>query len=208
MLTDRRNALLAGVSRELFNLALTCGYSVIGVSDPNKTGRWLGFEIFSDDGRAIRELRPDVVVNGIDAPQQRARLDAFFSGLGVEPASLIGGDVDPESTLGPGAIVQKGAVISCDCLLGRCAKVNVGATVMHDAVIGDYVTIAPRALLLGRVRIGARAFIGANAVVLPEVDVGEDAVVGAGAVVTRNVLAGEVVVGVPAAPLAIRSENV
>ena len=122
----------------------------------------------------------------------------MYSSRGIAPATFIGGEIDSSAKFGPGLILQRKAIISCDCVVDRCVKVNINATVMHDARIGAYTTIAPGAVLLGRVRIGKKVFIGANATVLPEVKIGDGSIVGAGAVVTRDVTAGTVVAGVPA----------
>jgi len=59
----------------------------------------------------------------------------------------------------------------------------------------------------GPIDVGDGAWVGYNAVILPGVNIGTGAVVGAGAVVTDDVPDWTVVGGVPASPIAVRTEN-
>jgi maltose O-acetyltransferase len=57
------------------------------------------------------------------------------------------------------------------------------------------------------VHVGDGAWVGYNAVVLPGVDIGTGAVVAAGAVVTEDVPDWTVAGGVPASPMAVRTDD-
>ena len=57
------------------------------------------------------------------------------------------------------------------------------------------------------IHVGDGAWVGYNSVVLPGVTIGTGAVVGAGAVVTEDVPDWTVVGGVPASPIAIRTDD-
>jgi sugar O-acyltransferase (sialic acid O-acetyltransferase NeuD family) len=82
--------------------------------------------------------------------------------------------------------------------LGEHVHVNRGAMVSHDCVVGDFVHVAPGAQLLGACEVGAETEIGSNAVVLPKRKVGARCRVGAGAVVTRDIPDNAIARGNPA----------
>ncbi len=48
-----RKTLLAGVDHELLLPAKECGFNVVGVADPLKSGRWLSFDLFDSDSAAL-----------------------------------------------------------------------------------------------------------------------------------------------------------
>jgi sugar O-acyltransferase (sialic acid O-acetyltransferase NeuD family) len=115
----------------------------------------------------------------------------------VHPAAVVG----PRVTLGDGAIVCPGVVLTCDIDVGRAAILNYGAMVGHDATIGEAAFVAPGVHLGGAVSVGAQAEVGIGASVIQGVAIGERAVVGAGAVVIGDVAPDTTVVGVPARPI-------
>jgi len=59
----------------------------------------------------------------------------------------------------------------------------------------------------GEVTIGDKVWLGARAMIMPGINVGEGAVVAANAVVTKDVEPYQIVAGIPAKPIAKRSEN-
>ena len=57
------------------------------------------------------------------------------------------------------------------------------------------------------VTLGEDVWIGASAIILPGITIGDGAIVGAGAVVTRDVAEGATVVGNPARPIGVKSNQ-
>jgi len=94
------------------------------------------------------------------------------------------------------------AIIGDDVKLADGVQVLSGARHHQDKPGLD---LAEPPVRYRAVSISRGAWIGANAVVMA--DVGEGAIVGAGAVVTRSVPAHTTVAGVPARPIAARTEH-
>ncbi len=106
---------------------------------------------------------------------------------------LFAAHLAPETTIGAGTELGYGGIgiiIHGQARLGRDVLVSPGVVIGGRSglpgapVIGDRVKIGAGAKILGPITIGAGAFIGANAVVI------------------NDVREGEVVVGVPARPIA------
>lgn len=105
---------------------------------------------------------------------------------------------DFDVTIGTGANIMYGALISNNVRVGEGTLINAGALIHHDSIIGDYCEISPGATITGGCTIGNFTSIGSNAVVLPKISVGNRVVIGAGAVVTKSVPDELTVVGNPA----------
>jgi sugar O-acyltransferase (sialic acid O-acetyltransferase NeuD family) len=110
-------------------------------------------------------------------------------------------DIGPRVTVGTGACISSGSILTTNIVVGAAALVNIGVTVGHDADIGDGTVLNPGVAISGSVRIGQGCLIGTGAVVLQSLKIGAGATIGAGAVVTKDVAAGATVVGIPARPL-------
>lgn len=108
------------------------------------------------------------------------------------------------NTLGDGAIVCCGSILTVDIHVGQHAHINIDCTIGHDVVIGDYVTISPGVHVSGNVHIGRGAYIGTGANIINGIPgkplvIGDYSVIGAGACVTRDTEANCLYAGVPAA---------
>jgi galactoside O-acetyltransferase len=106
-------------------------------------------------------------------------------------------------------------------------NVMVNADTMGEIVIGDDCMIGPNTVFRsanhefsdpsipirqqghrkGFILIGSGVWIGANCVILPDVHIGKGAVIAAGAVVTKDVQDFEIVAGVPAKKIGIRTKK-
>lgn len=101
----------------------------------------------------------------------------------------------PETPIGAGCHLGYGGlgiVIHKDARLGR------------DVLVAPGVVIGGRSGLPGAPDIGDRVQIGAGAKLLGPIRIGDGASIGANAVVIHDVAPGDVVVGVPARPIARR----
>jgi len=90
-------------------------------------------------------------------------------------------------TVGDGAFVAHGVVISVDAGIGAFAILNSSAIIGHDARIGANVTVALGAFIGGATAIGEDSLIGPGANVLQALKLGREVIVGVGAGVVRSV---------------------
>lgn len=144
-------------------------------------------------------------VAAIGSPKDRRRVAEMLERRGMRPETLVHprAELAPTASVGEGAVVCAGCVLSTDVTVGRHSHVNIGCTISHDVVVGDFVSISPGVHVAGYVRIETGAFIGVGATIIngdpsQPLVVGERATVAAGACVTRSVPPGALAVGVPA----------
>jgi sugar O-acyltransferase (sialic acid O-acetyltransferase NeuD family) len=166
--------------------------------------------IVGDDGDLLAWPTPVACVFGIGWPARIAAAAAGLAAAGhitypslVHPTAVVG----PMVTLGAGAILCAGTIVTTDVRIGSRTLVNLQTAIGHDARIGDDCVINVGVRVSGDVRVGARCLVGSGAVILQGLTIGDDAVVAAGAVVTHDVAAGETVAGVPARPLRARGSD-
>lgn len=124
--------------------------------------------------------------------------------------TIIQGRFDGRCVIGEGVWIGPQAYFDArDLVIEDFVGWGPGAKVLgseHTGVPAD-VPIIQTNLEIAPVRIGAWADIGVSAVILPGITIGRGAVVGAGAVVTRDVAEFEIVAGVPARHLRLRTEQ-
>ena len=172
---------------------------LLAVCDPDARWRFAGMLSATEQSRVLDEVCDVLLAMG--HPRIRRAVAAELSTVSptrwptlVHPRS----DVSPSASLGVGAVIASGALVSTAAQVGAHCLVNYGATVGHDAVIGHCSVVNPNASVSGGVVIGEACLVGAGATILENVTIGEGVVVGAGAVVLKDVPAGQTVAGVPA----------
>jgi sugar O-acyltransferase (sialic acid O-acetyltransferase NeuD family) len=190
-----------GFGREVAPLALAQADEVVFVRGPGDPDRVGGLPCLP-----LNEITDDFLLTiavGDGALRRRieeARGRSFVT-LMADTARLRGA-----SSIGEGAILCDGAIVTDGARIGRHFHANLQAYVAHDCVVGDFVTLAPRASVNGNVVLDDDVYVGTGAVLkqgTPDrpLRIGRGAVIGMGAVVTRDVAPGETVVGNPARPL-------
>ncbi len=116
------------------------------------------------------------------------------------PASLVhpGAAIHESSSVAPGCIICRGAIVTVRVRAGEHLIVNLNCTIGHDSVLGPFTTLHPAVNISGASQTGECVEVGTGAILIPEVSVGSGSIIGAGAVVTRNIPPQSLAKGVPA----------
>ncbi|MGC0417686.1 NeuD/PglB/VioB family sugar acetyltransferase [Embleya sp. AB8] len=185
-----------GVGREALDAALAAALTVTAFLDDARAGeRVRGLPVLSPS-----EVDAGEYLVGIAAPAARERFARRLDALGLRAVTIVHprAVISPETTIGPGTLIQANTHVSSSVTLGPHTQVHYNATIGHDAVLDARASVYPGANISGNVHLCEGATVGSNAVVLQGLTVGAGAFVGAGAVVTRDVPAGHTVIGAPA----------
>jgi len=118
----------------------------------------------------------------------------------VKFATLLDPDaeISPSVSMGEGAIICAGSIITVDITIGRHVIININCTVGHDTVLADFVTLYPSVNVSGCVATGKCVEMGVGSQIIQGKTIGQNTIVGAGAVVIRDLPCGCTAVGVPA----------
>jgi sugar O-acyltransferase (sialic acid O-acetyltransferase NeuD family) len=112
----------------------------------------------------------------------------------IHPRAWVGNRV----SIGQGAIICAGTLITTYIAIREHVIINIGSTVGHDVVIGNFVTIAPTVNVSGSVQVEEGVDLGTGSTVIQGKTLGEWSIIGAGAVVVKDVPPNVTVVGTPA----------
>lgn len=160
--------------------------------------------VFSAD-KAYQKYPDAFALGGVGSPKLREKLMKEAESYGFQFKSLIHPTVRQSqwNTIGVGAIICAGNILTTNINLGNYVQLNLGCTIGHDAILEDYSTLAPGVHISGHVHLGKRVYIGSGAVVIngqkdKPLTIGDDAIIGAGACVTKSIPSGKTAVGVPA----------
>ncbi|MEG1254890.1 NeuD/PglB/VioB family sugar acetyltransferase [Clostridium sp.] len=136
---------------------------------------------------------------GVGGIKIRRKLINKYSKLSIEPVTII----HPQAVIAPNAIIGKGTLIECGCLvtpnpiIGKHCVVNTMSGINHDNVLGENIYIASGVTLSGGVIIGDDTLIDDGVIITLGITVGRECIIGAGSVVTKPVDSNKVVYGVP-----------
>lgn len=159
-----------------------------------------GFEVLGTlSWLASRAREVDLIVAIGDNRARKAVVErclqygARFAGA-VSPHAHL----SPSASIGAGAMVFPGAVVSLNTHLGDHVILGTHAGVSHDCSVGDFGFLCPGARITGNVTLGEGVMLGTNSCVIPGKKVGAWTTVGAGGVVNKDLPEGVTAVGVPA----------
>jgi acetyltransferase-like isoleucine patch superfamily enzyme len=164
---------------------------------------------------------PDAPSN--DAPFRLLDDVAFGERVVVYPfTNLYGCSIGDDTRIGPYVEIQRGSSVGARCKIQSHSFICDGVHIEDDVFVGHGVLFVndkfPRASTDGRLSrvddwemlttvIEQGASVGSGAVVLGGIRIGRGALVGGGAVVTRDVGENEIVAGVPARVLRLRTRE-
>ena len=114
----------------------------------------------------------------------------------IHPSVIIG---SPKYvSLGEGAILCAGSILTTNIRIGKHVLLNLACTVGHQSVIGDFSSLMPTCNISGEVEIGECTFWGTGSKIIHRKKVGNNVTIGAGAVVIDDLPDDVTAVGVPA----------
>ncbi len=105
--------------------------------------------------------------------------------------------ISPEAEIQDGVIVYPMCNVDKNTVIGKGALLNNSVVISHDNRIGECSYISPGAVTSGFVNIGDTTFIGTLTAVSNGVNIGSNCVIGIGSVVTGNIPPGKSAIGNP-----------
>lgn len=180
-----------GHAASVTNLAVSCGYSVIGYVDDNEAGNEiLGIPVMtSEECYSIYFNHNICIAIGDNAIREclykeykRKLISAKFPSL-IHKSSVVG----VNTHIGEGTVVMPLTNIGPNSTLGECCIVNTSSSIDHDCKIDDFASIAPGVISGGTVSIGKRTAISMGIIIKHGINIGIDVVAGANSYVDKNI---------------------
>lgn len=121
----------------------------------------------------------------------------------IEYISLIHPNVQISKwvTLGRGAVITAGCILTCAIEIGDFVQLNVNTTICHDCNIGDFFTTAPAVNINGNCIIASDVYFGCGSATKQGVSICSSVIIGMGAMVLRDITEPGTYIGIPAKKL-------
>lgn len=198
-----------GHSGSVLDAALSTGWTVLGLIDPERSGERWGIPIIESLKRV--SFSSGALALGIGTNFSR---EAFFERIrGQYPKAQFPPIIHSRSWVSPLATIDEGAVVLSmanvgpGCRVERGGLVNTGASLDHDAVLGSFSSLGPGAQTGGSALIGQRTMVGLGAGIIQGVSVGSDTVIGAHSLVLDSLPDMVVAIGIPAKTVRSRERD-
>jgi sugar O-acyltransferase (sialic acid O-acetyltransferase NeuD family) len=192
-----------GHSRVVIDAALSAGFNLEGIIDPEYSGKKetiLGVPVLGDVG-ILDEIDPEhvsvFVAIGSNSKREEWILlvtEKGFSTPAIQHPSAI---VSPNAEIEDAVFINTGVIINAGARIGSGSIINTGVIIDHETLVGRCVHVAPGCKISGRVTIGNGTFIGVGTTVIDYINIGEKAMIGAGSVIIKDIASRTTVVGIP-----------
>ena len=194
-----------GHCKSVIDVALSAGYSIIGVLDvPENQGKMvLNIPVIGTDDRIpefVDQAEFIVTVGQIADAKLRKKLHELIETAGGRLATIIASTayVSEFATIGEGTVVMHKAFVNADAVIGKACIINTFANIEHDAVIGDYCHISTGAMVNGNCKVGDETFLGSQSVMVNGIEIVGGCLIGAGSLIRKNLKIKGVYSGNPA----------
>ena len=178
-------------------------YNLLGFYDDSvqKGTEVFGLEVLGSVEELNQVTKPTAISIAIGSPKVKKDIKDKLSNPMLSFPRLIHPSVVlgiPSETIGIGAIICAGTIITVNITIGEFVILNLGCTVGHDTVIGNYCSFMPQSNIAGEVILGEAVYVGMGVGIINQVTVGNNVTLGAGSVVVKNIPSNCLAVGIPA----------
>ena len=178
-------------------------YNLLGFYDDSvqKGTEVFGLEVLGSIEELNQVTKPTAISIAIGSPKVKKDIKDKLSNPMLSFPRLIHPSVVlgiPSETIGIGAIICAGTIITVNITIGEFVILNLGCTVGHDTVIGNYCSFMPQSNIAGEVILGEAVYVGMGVGIINQVTVGNNVTLGAGSVVVKNIPSNCLAVGIPA----------
>lgn len=180
------------LGQQVANLALSCGYNVVGFFDDfipkeqNNTILGKTDEVFP----FYKANAFDCLFIGIGYQHMDARKSFYEKYENKIPfATIIHKSViiDDSAKLGQGVIVYPGCVIDKNVIIGNNVLLHIAVVVAHDSHVSNHCFISARVSIAGFSSVGQCCMLGINSTIIDNLNIVDNVTIGAGSVVIKNI---------------------